>query len=220
MARNHRNLRVLCREGAQTRVNTIVLSHCEASKSRKTPFRQNLSRFLVLFRPFFLKPRHCSEPTAPTRSAHCPPLPVQLTSATTKAFTGPSVSWAWVRRRSKASTCKNGSFPSSSAPRRTLRRYWGRAVGPSGVSTELVKVVCLLKLVLASHWQAALLFCLEGVSFVFSFYFACFAVSCALFGNASQQLFSGSLHASPRDLVSDEGGGLSGGHGSKAVQSL
>ena len=42
-AQNHRNLRVLCREGAQTRVNTIVLSHCEASKSRKKPFRQNLS---------------------------------------------------------------------------------------------------------------------------------------------------------------------------------
>ena len=42
---------------AQTRVNTIVLSHCEGSKSRKNPFRQNLSIFLVIFRPS-LKPRH------------------------------------------------------------------------------------------------------------------------------------------------------------------
>ena len=51
-AQNHLNLRVLCRKGAQTRVNTIVLSHCEASKSRKNPFRQKISRFLVLFPPF------------------------------------------------------------------------------------------------------------------------------------------------------------------------
>lgn len=40
----------------------------------------------------------------------------------TKAFTGPFVSWAWGRRRLKASTCKNGSFPSSSAPGRATPR--------------------------------------------------------------------------------------------------